>query len=94
MLDLTFPIPLGFVLSKKAWTTLCKTSPDPIWMAWSGFGQMDPVQQQAGVQQSSGLVLAECNRSTTSFPLSDSAVFFHMAYMAQIILCKTSLDPI
>ena len=28
-----------FPFSKKAWRLLCKTGPDPIWMAWSSFGQ-------------------------------------------------------
>ena len=27
----------GTILPKKAWIILCKTSLDPIWMAWSGF---------------------------------------------------------
>ena len=38
---------------KKAWTIMCKTDPDPIWMAWSGFGQTHLVQKQAGLQESS-----------------------------------------
>ena len=44
---------------KKVQILLCKTGPDPIWMAWSGFGQTPLVQKQAGVQESSGPVLAE-----------------------------------
>ena len=56
---------------------LCKTDLDPILMAWSRFGQTHLVQKQVSVQESLGLVLAECKRPTTSFPLSDSVVFFH-----------------
>ena len=68
----------GSVLSKKAWIILCKTGPaDLIWAAWPGFGQMDLIQKQASVQESSGLVLAECYGPATSFPLSDSGPFFH-----------------
>ena len=37
MLDLTSRIWFGTILPKKAWIILCKTSPDPIWMAWSVF---------------------------------------------------------
>ena len=33
MLDPTSHIQFGSVLPKKAWITLCKTDPDPIWMA-------------------------------------------------------------
>ena len=38
------------------------TGPDPIWfwMAMSGCGQMDPIRKQAGVQESSGSVPANC----------------------------------
>ena len=31
---------------------MCKTDPDPIWMAWSGFGQTHLVQKQAGLLES------------------------------------------
>ena len=56
---------------------LCKTGPDPIWMAWSGFSQTHLAQKQASVQELSDLVLAERNRPPTSFPHSDYAVLFH-----------------
>ena len=41
---------------KKAWLTVCKTDPDPIWMAWSGSGQTQLFWKQAGVQESAGPV--------------------------------------
>ena len=34
------------VFPKKAWAILCKTDPDPIWMAWPGFGQTHVVWKQ------------------------------------------------
>ena len=37
--DFPHPSHFRFLFPKKAWTILCKTDPDPIWMAWSGFGQ-------------------------------------------------------
>ena len=46
------------------------------------------VQKQAGVQESPGPVIAEHNRPAASFPVSDSAAFFHR--QVQIISCKTS----
>ena len=57
-----FPIPIRFRFfvfcfsPKKAQTLLCKTDPDLIWMALSGFSQTHRVRKQAGVQESSGLV--------------------------------------
>ena len=59
----------GSVLPKTAWIILCETSPDPIWfwIAVSGCDQTDPAQKQAGVQESSGPVLAKRNRPATSF---------------------------
>ena len=45
-----------FFSPKKAQTLLCKTYPDLIWMALSGFSQTHRVRKQAGVQESSGLV--------------------------------------
>ena len=37
--DLTCCILFSSVFPKKAWTILCKTDPDRIWMAWSWFGK-------------------------------------------------------
>ena len=56
MPDPTSRIRFISVFPKKAWATLCETDLDPIWMAWSGFGQTHLVWKQAGVQESSGLV--------------------------------------
>ena len=77
MPDPTSCVCFGSVLSKKAWIILCKNGPDPIWMAWSGFCQTHLVQKQTGVQESSDLVLADCNWPTTSFPRLDMVAFFH-----------------
>ena len=71
----TFLIQFGSGLPKKARIILCKDSLDPIWMAWSGFGQKHLVRKQAGLQESPDLVLAERNRPATSFPVSDSVAF-------------------
>ena len=62
--------------SKKAWIILCKTYPDPIWMAWSGFGQTQPGSKPV-CKNHRAQFLTERNRSATSFPLSDSVPFFH-----------------
>ena len=42
---------------------MCRTSPGPIefWLIVSGFGQTDPVRKQAGVQESSGPLLAHAS---------------------------------
>ena len=75
MLDPASRIRFGSVLPKKARIILCKTGPDPIRMVWSGFRQTVLVCKQAGVQESSGQVPAQCrhNRPATSFPHSVSA---------------------
>ena len=78
MLDPISRIRFSSVFSKKAWIISCKTDPDPIWMAWSGFGQTHLVWKQAGVQESSGLFQfwQERNQPATSFRLLDSVPFF------------------
>ena len=51
---LRFYFSLGCILAQMVQIILCKTGPDPVWF-WptvSGMGQMDPVQKQAGVQES------------------------------------------
>ena len=57
----------------------CAKLAQQIWSGQPGrvLGQTDLIQKQAGVQESSGLVLVECDRPTTSFLLSDSGPFFH-----------------
>ena len=52
---------------KKARITLCKTDPDPIWMAWSGFSQTHLVRKQAGVQESSGPVSGRVQPASYQF---------------------------
>ena len=64
-------IRFGSILPKKTRIKLCKTSPDLIWMAWSGLGQTHVVWRQASVQESLGPLPAECNQPTNSFPLLD-----------------------
>ena len=56
MPDPTSRIRFSSVFPKKAWLTVCKTDPDPIWMAWSGSGQTQLFWKQAGVQESAGPV--------------------------------------
>ena len=77
MPDPTSHIRFGSVLQKKDWIILCKTGPDPIWMAWLGIDKTHLVRKQAGVQESSGPVLAKRYQPATSFPLSDSVAVFH-----------------
>ena len=40
--ELPAPTLVLFLFPKKAWIVLCVTDLDPIWMAWSGLGQMHP----------------------------------------------------
>ena len=77
MLDTASCIWFSSVLPKKACVIVFKTSPDLIWMAWSSFGQMHMVQKQAGVQESSGLGMAECKRPTTSLYFQTQLPSFH-----------------
>ena len=67
------PHPIRFHSSKEG------PGLDLIWMAWSGFdtASKHPVWKQARVQEWSCPVLVECNQPATSFPLSNSAAFFH-----------------
>ena len=55
---------LGSVLPQTSRIILSKTSPDPIWfwLTVSGFGQTDLVQKQAGVQESSSMLLASASQ--------------------------------
>ena len=55
MPDPTSRICFDSIFPKKAWTTLLRTDPDPIWMVRSGFGQTHLVWKQA-VQESPGPV--------------------------------------
>ena len=58
----------GSVFPKNAWIILRKTDPDPIWMAWSGFGPTHPVWKQAGMQESSGPVSGRTQPARYQFP--------------------------
>ena len=84
-LDPTFCIQFSSVLSKKAWTKLCKTSPDLIWMAWSGFGPLNLVQKQTSVQESSGLLLAKASKLTQIRCKSDPV---HLLWALIIIIVQ------
>ena len=66
---------LGSVHPQTTRIILCKTNPDPIWF-WpivSGFGQTDPVRKQAGVQKSSGPLLANVSNLIRTGCQSDPA---------------------
>ena len=56
------------VFPKKAWIILCKTDPDPIWVAWPGFGQTPLVWKQAGVPKSSSPVSGRTQTVRYQFP--------------------------
>ena len=68
MPDSTSCIRFSSVFPKKEWIILYNTDPDPIWMAWSGFGQTHLVWKQAGVQESSGQVSGRTQPSRYQFP--------------------------
>ena len=71
-----FPIfRLCSVLPQTPRIILCKTSADPIefWLTVSGFGQTDPVRKQAGVQESSGPLLANASQPIRTGCESDLA---------------------
>ena len=76
------------VFPKKARIILRKTDPDPIWMAWSGFGQTHLVWKQAGVQESSGPVSGRTQPARYQFPTFRPGFVLPQTY--RIILCKTS----
>ena len=90
MPDPTFRIRFSSIFRKKAWITLWKTDPDPIWMAWSRFGQTHLVWKQAGVQKSSGPVSGRTQPARYQFPTF--RLCFVLPQTSRIILCKTSPD--
>ena len=92
MSDPTSCIRCSSVFPKKARIRLCKTDPDPIWMALSGFGQTHLVWKQAGVQESLGLVSGRMQPVHDQFPTFRLGSI--LPQTSWIILCKTSLDPI
>ena len=88
-----FPHQIQFrFFPKKAWIISCKTDPDPIWMAWSEFGQTHLGRKQAGVQKLIRLVCGKVQQARYQF-----AIFRISSVLPQtsrIISCKTSPDPI
>ena len=87
MTDLpTSRIRFGCVFPNKALTILCKTDPDPIWMAWSGFAQTRLVLKQAGVQESPGPVSGRTQQAHYQFPTFRLGCV--LPQTARIILCK------
>ena len=83
---------LGSVLPQTSQITLCKTSPDPIWF-WlivSGFGQTDPLRKQAGVQESSGPLLASAAKPIRTGCESDPACLLGVTHGRQ--LCRQRED--
>ena len=77
---------------KKAWITLCKTDPGPIWTAWSGFGQTHLVWKQAGVQELSGPVSGRTPPARYQFPTFRLGSV--LPQTSRTILCKSSPGPI
>ena len=92
MLDPTSCIHFSSVFPLEAWIILCRTNPDPIWMACSGFGQTHLVWKQTGVPESMGPVSGRTQPARYQFP-----TFRLNSILPQtswIILCKASLDPV
>ena len=91
MSDAASRIHFSSVSPKKAWTILCKTDPDPMWMAWSGFGQTQLVWKQAGVQESQGPVSGRNQPARYQFPIFRLGCV--PSQRSRIVLCKTRPDP-
>ena len=85
IMDPTSCIRFSSVFPKKARTILCKTDPDLIWMAWSGFG---PTHHQ----ESLGPILGRTQQACYQFPIFRLGCV--LPPTAQIMLCKTRLDQI
>ena len=68
--------------------------PHLIWFCFSkeSLDQTHLVQKQAGVQESSGPILAECNGPTTTFPFSYSVALFHR--QPESYCAETSPQPL
>ena len=91
MPDPTSRIRFSSVFPKKAWIILRETNPDPIWLAWSEFGQTYLVWKQAGVQESSGLVSGRTQPARYHFPTFRLGSVLTQTTVS--ILCKNSPDP-
>ena len=92
MPDPTSRIRFSSVFPDKAWITLCKTDPGPIWMAWSGFGQTRLVRKQTGVPESSGPVSVRRQPARYQFPTSRLGSV--LPQTSRTTLWKTSPVPI
>ena len=88
---LTLCVWFGSVLPKKAQIILCKTGPDPIQMALSGFGQMDLSRSEPACKNHQ----AQFWQNTTAhYQFPTFRLGWVLTQTAWIILCKTSLDLI
>ena len=92
MLDPTSRIHFSSFFPKKAWIILCKTDPDPIWMAYLGFDEMHLVWKQTGVLKSSGPVSGRMQPA--SYQFDTFRLGSVLPQTSQIILSKTSPNPI
>ena len=64
----------------------------PVWVAWSGLGQMHLVRKEAGVQGSSSAVSGRIRSACYQFPTFSLGCI--LLQRVQIILCKTRPVPI
>ena len=71
---------------------LCETDQDPIWMAWSGFGQTDLVWNKAGVQESSDSVSGRTQPAP--LPVSHFQTRFRSSTDVPDNMVQNHLDPI
>ena len=90
--DLRHPFQLRF-FPKKKWVILCKTDPDPIWMAWSRFGQTHGLEAgRCAVHESSGPVSGRTQTARYQFPTFRLGSV--LLQTSRIILCRTRPDSI
>ena len=92
MSDPTSRTRFSSVFPKKAWVISCKTYPDPIWMAWSEFGQTHLGREQAGVQKLIGLVCGKVQQARYQF--ATFRLSSVLPETCRIISCQTSSDHI
>ena len=74
---------LSNILPQTTQNLLYKTSPDPVgfWLTVSGFGQTDPVQKPACMQESSALLLANASELIQMWCESDLAYLLGLLYL-------------
>ena len=92
MPDLTSCISFGSILPKMVWIRLCKTGPDPIWVAWSGIGQTDLALETSRCARIIGSASGKTQPARYKFPTFRLSCV--LPQMSRIILCKTSPDVI